>query len=544
MGRSIPKGSPPRPSPATRLHGRLGDLPFHPILFFLFPILSLLAFNVQELYPSQALRSLLVSVAVCLLLWSFTYVLVRDVRRAAILTSVAGLLFFSYGHVFPAVADWHIGEFALGRHRYLLAFWGMLSLALLALVARPGFSTVPATRILNLTSTLLVIMPVASLLWYSGLTLAAGEPRQARLAPFHLRPPPDQQLPDIYYIILDGYARADHMAQDIGLDNGEFVQFLEDRGFVVLPEARSNHNFTPLSLSSSLNMVFVQDLGVLLRRGYYPKPFIEPIRHSRVRQALEEAGYVTVAVRTGYLPTEITDADLFVSPDSVQPEKVRLFGGTNVFEDMLAYSTLLRSMIDLGLIDLPGQNAALQGERATKHEIVAAAFDNLAALPQTDGPKFVFAHIIALHGPTYLFDRDGVPLEIDAPYTLLENPDVPGSGIDKYRDQAIYITRRTEEMVQAILDSSSTPPVIILQADHGSGEVMNVNQRTAILNAILVKRECRDQLYPSMTPVNSFRTIFNCYFDAGLPMLSDSVYWSPWPYDADYEFRLLNEELD
>jgi hypothetical protein len=156
----------------------------------------------------------------------------------------------------------------------------------------------------------------------------------------------------------------------------------------------------------------------------------------------------------------------------------------------------------------------------------------------------VFAHIIALHGPTYLFDRDGVPLEIDVPYTLLENPDVPGSGIDKYRDQAIYITRRTEEMVQAILDSSSTPPVIILQADHGSGEVMNVNQRTAILNAILVKRECRDQLYPSMTPVNSFRTIFNCYFDANLPMLPDNVYWSPWPYDADYELRLLNEELD
>jgi len=544
MGQRLAKKEPMTPSPTAQFFGMLGDIPFHPVLVFLFPVLSLLSFNVQELYPIQALRSLLVSLMACLLLWSLAFMLLRDVRRAAIVTSVAGLLFFTYGHIFPLVVDWRIGEFALGHHRYLLALWALLFVSLVLLVVRPSLSPMPATRVLNLIGTLLFVMPIASLLWYAALTLTAGSPKEERLPPVQLSAPANANLPDIYYIILDGYARADHMAEDIGLENGEFVRFLEDRGFVVLPESRSNHNYTPLSLSSSLNMTYVQELGVLLRRGYYPKPFIEPIRHSRVRQALEGVGYTMVALRTGYLPTEITDAGVFVSPDSVQPERVKMLGGTNVFEDMLAYSTLLRPLIDRGLIDLPGQDATLQGERATKHEIVSAAFDNLASLPDIDGPKFVFAHIIALHGPTYLFNRYGVPLEVDVPYTLLENPDVVGSGIDKYRDQAIYITRRTEEMVQAILDSSPTPPVIILQADHGSGEVPGMEQRTAILNAILVKEECQDSLYPSMTPVNSFRAIFNCYFDAGLPMLPDNVYWSPWPYDADYEFQLLNDQLD
>ena len=35
-------------------------------------------------------------------------------------------------------------------------------------------------------------------------------------------------------------------------------------------------------------------------------------------------------------------------------------------------------------------------------------------------------------------------------------------------------------------------------------------------------------LYPSMTPVNSFRLIFNTYFSGDLPLLDDRTYMMSW----------------
>ncbi len=71
---------------------------------------------------------------------------------------------------------------------------------------------------------------------------------------------------------------------------------------------------------------------------------------------------------------------------------------------------------------------------------------------------------------------------------------------------------------------------------------MGEEVRTAILNAILIREDCRSMLYPSITPVNTFRVVFNCYFDANLPRVEDEVYWSKWPREAAYEFILLPSE--
>jgi hypothetical protein len=60
-----------------------------------------------------------------------------------------------------------------------------------------------------------------------------------------------------------------------------------------------------------------------------------------------------------------------------------------------------------------------------------------------------------------------------------------------------------------------------------------------ILNAYYLPGGGDQVLYDSVSPVNTFRLVFNCYFDAGLPIVQDEVYWSPWPAHTDYEFTLL-----
>ena len=68
----------------------------------------------------------------------------------------------------------------------------------------------------------------------------------------------DGRRPDIYYVLLDEYARHDALG---GFDNTDFVRELERRGFYVAAQATSNYWKSLLSIPSILNMSYLSDLG-------------------------------------------------------------------------------------------------------------------------------------------------------------------------------------------------------------------------------------------------------------------------------------------
>ena len=94
-------------------------------------------------------------------------------------------------------------------------------------------------------------------------------------------------------------------------------------------------------------------------------------------------------------------------------------------------------------------------------------------------------------------------------------------------------------MIDKILANSPEPPVIILQSDHGSGsrldtesiEKSDLHERMSILNAYYLPGHTGPDvgLYQTITPVNSFRVVFNTYLGAKLPLLPDRNYFSTWP---------------
>jgi hypothetical protein len=86
---------------------------------------------------------------------------------------------------------------------------------------------------------------------YSDLT-ADRPPAQAA----SLTLPPGRP-PDVYFLVVDGYARQDTLSKVYGLDNSPFLGFLRDHGFYVADAARSNYAQTGLSFSSSLNMNYL-----------------------------------------------------------------------------------------------------------------------------------------------------------------------------------------------------------------------------------------------------------------------------------------------
>jgi hypothetical protein len=264
-----------------RREGWLSRVPLHPLFFALYPILALVAWNIQEVYLSQSVRSLLVALLAACVVWGILSAVLRDVRAAALVTSLVCLAFFSYGHLYSRIEDLTFGSFNVGRHRYLVAAVGLATVIACVWVLRSRPRHGDLTRAFNVLGALLLLGPCFSILAYFARPESSIDSRTTRIPDVRLNPSDGTPPPDIIYIILDSYARSDYMTEAIGYDNRAFIEFLKSQGFYVAERSRSNHNHTALSLSASLNMTPAQFLGGRMVKGDYPEPFAEPIRNSR-----------------------------------------------------------------------------------------------------------------------------------------------------------------------------------------------------------------------------------------------------------------------
>jgi hypothetical protein len=195
--------------------------------------------------------------------------------------------------------------------------------------------------------------------------------------------------------------------------------------------------------------------------------------------------------------------------------------------------------------DIPGcDSITVQDRREFVHEHCYRAlhtFSQLREMPQVEGPKFVFVHLLLPH-PPWVFGRQGELLE---PADFWGDPLTPDSLArlrSRYVDQLVFTNTKLKETIDTILGQSVREPVIILQADEGpwTKEYMDYKQggsgplseetleiRARILNAYYLPGDAAQALYPSISPVNTFRLVFNEYFNAELPLLEDRSYTSP-----------------
>ena len=102
-----------------------------------------------------------------------------------------------------------------------------------------------------------------------------------------------------------------------------------------------------------------------------------------------------------------------------------------------------------------------------------------------------------------------------------------------YLEQLRFANDRFIDALDRILAKSSVPPIVIVQGDHGVfGASFDVDEgrrataaRLAILNAYLVPNEMRDYLYPSISPVNSFRVILPALLGQPPELLEDRFFY-------------------
>jgi hypothetical protein len=473
----------------------------HPFLFAISPVLFLFAYNINEVPGTDLIFPLLITIIGTLIVYLLLRLITKNSNKAAIVTSILLVLFFSYGSVRDAIFSLGINGFDIGQlhisPQFILApLWLALFIVGAFFIIRAHRDFATSTKFLNVVATVLVVISLINISIYEvrslnkapaetneeGTTLSSGNPNN---------------LPDIYYIILDAYPRQDALEEVHGYDNSEFIQHLTGKGFYVASQSRSNYPFTILSLPSSLNMDYLTEdqLASIKTR-------IEMIINSRVSQLLKEKGYQYIYVGGGYDwkgITNYTDGHFVYKSES-------LFKKSD-FIDFLANTTALSPF----LIFFQG----FFGDNDRKARLYA--FDKLADIPDIEEPTFTYAHILCPHRP-YVFDRNGNPAKSSTYIRDLLQPMKEKGG---YLDQVIFVSKKTETLVDEILSKSDVPPIIILQGDHGMW--WEKGKETDILNAYYLPGKDNQLLYDSISPVNSFRVIFDLYFNADYPLLKDET---------------------
>ncbi|HEY9526352.1 MAG TPA: hypothetical protein VIR02_04665 [Anaerolineales bacterium] len=502
-----------------KTRGWLQRVPLHPFLFAVYPILALLAINISEVDAASGWRPLLLSIVAAGFLTLAFYAIFRDWSRAALVATIFLILFYSYGHVYILLKGVERNGLFLFRHRTLLPLWIVVGAFLIWRVSRKSFRTETATHVLNLIGLFLLILPAFQLVSFS----LQSRTSEAETNTSALDLKPGSQPPDIYYIILDGYGRSDVLKHEYDYDNSDFLNSLRDLGFYVAECSQSNYAQTQISLASSLNFNYIDALSDRFVRGSDDRTGLDAfIHHGAVRQSLEDAGYETVAFATGFLATELRDADYFLSPGHAR-------GQLNEFEVLLMETTLARLLQDGNRFGMQTAGSELFRERTL------FALDKLDKLSYIPGPKLVFVHLVIPH-PPYVFGPTGGPVEsADVGTTKTQE------GASHYRDQVIYINSRMRDILPKIIAGSSTPPVIVIQGDHGPTVASSPRSRMSNLNAYFLPG-ANQSVYPAITPVNTFRVIFNEYFGQNLELLEDVSLYSD--YTDPFNFKVIQNTCE
>jgi hypothetical protein len=508
-------------------------LPIHPLLAAAYPVVFLFATNAAEQVTLEPLwRPLATAVGGAMVVLAVGVALTRDWHRGALLATVLVIGFFGYGHA------WNAAVSVLDSQWPLIGAWALLVFIGLFVAWRSRGWARNATRALNLVASIALLLNAGSLAG-TMVAVAAVEPPSGELTPVELKPPDGEDLPDVYYVILDRYAGPETLAETYDFDNEPFLTALEDQGFQVARHAQSNYVKTSLSLASSLNTEFLDAdaLKAEAESGEDREPIHRALGgHLAVPTALKELGYSYVHVSNWWPPT-ITNVDA---------DRTFHYEGQDEFSTVLAQTTLLRAFTEPEAAPTdPWDWNVLRGH--TQY-----ALDRLDEIPQLPGPKFVFAHLLVPHDP-YVFDTDG---------SFMDREQVAAQGqAESYRRQLSYVNDRMLRMIDRIIAGSGEDAVIMLQADEGpfparyradewafrwrDATDAELEEKFGILFAMRVPGADLDAagFHDAITPVNAFRLIFNTRFGTDLPLLPDRS-WAHEDLEHFYDFFEVTDRLD
>jgi hypothetical protein len=486
----------------------------YPFIFGAFPILFLYAGNIAEVRPEELFLPLGIALVSIFVLTIALFPISRNKHKSAFILFTFLFLFYGYGHIHTALE----GESEFFKQRYFFSFYlAVIGLALFALYkAKSNF--VPASKLLLVISSTLLFFQLFNI---SAFFIGNEQKGKSTLAN-ETNIQTQQNLPDIYQIILDGYGSKETLASIYEFNNSDFLGGLSARGFQSPGFTVSNYGSTIQSLASMMNYHYLD-----FPEGTYDAHNVKADLHEKIEnntalKFLKNRGYKYVHFSSGHFPTfsnANADYSFYVGAFS-QTFTLKLFQTTllKIFERIYSGS--------LG-------------------ETKLNAFKNASKIFDIDSPKFTFIHVLSPH-PPFLFDKNGRPnkgvkMEFAADSWYEQ---------DKFVGQTEFINNKVLALVDMIQSNSKNPPVILIHSDHGPFSIYKNPKYQQSLDSVAYKKMWVNERFQNLISiyspqpisfpdtvslVNVFPLIFNTVFKESIPLLENRCF-----YDRDEVTPLIN----
>lgn len=303
--------------------------------------------------------------------------------------------------------------------------------------------------------------------------------------------------PNVFLVVFDGYPGLQALEREFGQTKEELISELRERGFQVPESAWTSYWSTELALPSILQMAYPVEEGSL---NSMTRQHLHQIigGDSQLVEILESNGYETVMVESGWTGSSCGEAfdRCVVSP---------------WLDDQLFY-ILWEGVTGESVLASNGHayTKSTQATMSWLRTLVVDTYDTVV-------PTFVFAHLIAPHGPFYLSNSCQTVVSGerfgDRFYV---------AGVDRATRERFFFDHMqcVDGFMKELADSVKPGDVVILLADHGTGRRESqldggvqdwaaVIERMNVFVAVRMDADC--ELGDSLVTPNLIRRVLSCY---------------------------------
>ena len=403
------------------------------LMVFIWPLINYCHANLEKINSLEdiLILSLFLSGVAIILFFMIRYFLKISVEKILLSVFLSVILFFSYGSLLEAISILSAKD-PIIRYSYIYILIFILLVYFSWILAR--FSNVQ--KISRGLVTAVFFLSVIQLIFkcaghfYADKKLAyennSQNKRQKEEYIF-------QHKPNVYYILLDAYARQDTLKEVADYDNTTFLESLEAMGFIVSRAGRSNYHFTGASLSATMKM------------GYHESSQNSLIAYEEMHEALKGNNSVRKILRdNGYTIINIP----------AHWHQMRCYGYEDICLNGRSYEVFQSFLATTPLKCLSFNN----------HYVEFESIENTLKI-EASRPKFIFAHIAHIHDAA--FDEEGNFHSTKHPI-IYSKEDATW-----YIDSIKWVNKQVLNLVRT-LRKNDPAAVIIIQADHGPTYIGNL----------------------------------------------------------------------
>lgn len=469
---------------------------------FLLPLFFVLHGFVEnfDIVPAwDAFQLFLFYVAAFIILNLIFFLIFKSWRKASLFVFFLMAIHFFFGS-FHDNSKKIIGNNFFTSYTFILPVIFLLIIFLFIYIKRRKTNFDRTVRFLNL---LFLIFCCLDFVWLFSKILT--QKHQNQNSALNVAPYNGPNKPDVYLIIADEYAGFQELKDIFHFDNSDFENALQQRGFHVVKNPKSNYNFTPFSVASILNYSFLS-LADTNHTAKDIHTMMEMIRNNAVCKFFKASGYKIFNNSFFDIQNEPTK-----TTETFLPLKTTYITSQTLLSRLnrdIAFNLVTRFHVEWFVKDVLFFN---------KHNNELLINTTLQTSKDTVTPKFSYTHLMMPHNPFY-FNENGKEND----YKLLFRD------TDKtmYLSYLKYSNKKFLSLIDSIQKNSIKPPIIIFMSDHGFRQFKEwQDYKYYFMNnlAIYLPDKNYSPFYDGISAVNVFRALFNTEFNQHLPLLKDST---------------------